>query len=86
MRPEDRNGWSDGDEGGTSRFSISRRLLNDGRHVEKGCLVAELGDDRDAGGDGSAVVDCDRPRIGVGDYNALSYGGETGTIGISVKM
>ena len=80
MRPEDRNGWSDGDESGTSRFSISWRVLNDGQHVEKGCLVAELGDYRDAGGDGSAVVDCDRRCIRVGDYNALSYGGESGTI------
>ena len=80
MRPEDHNGWSDGDESGTSRFSMSWRVLNDGRHVEKGCLVAELGDDRDAGGDVSAVIDCDRRRIRVGDYNALSYGGESGTI------
>ena len=84
-RPEDRNGWSHGDESGTTRFSTSYRTLNDGRHVGKGCLVAELGDDRDAGGDGSAVVDCDRRRIRVGDYNALRYGGEIGTIVISVE-
>ena len=80
MRPEDHNGWSDGDESGTTRFSISWRLLNDGRHVEKGCLVAEIGDECDAGGDGSAVIDCDRRRIRVGECNALSYGGETGTV------
>ena len=80
MRPEDHNGWSDGHESGTSRFSISWRVLNDGRHVGNGCLVAELGDDRDAGGDVSAVVDCDRRRIGVGEGNQLSYGDETGTI------
>ena len=80
MRSEDRNGWSDGDESDTSRFSISWRVLNDGRHVGNGCLVAELGDDRDAVGDGSAVVDCDRRRIRVGDYNGLSYSGESGTI------
>ena len=85
MRPEDHNGWSDVDESGTSRFSISWRVLNDGRHVDKGCLVAELGDDRDAGGDVSAVIDCDRRRIRVGEYNALSYGGESGVIGISVE-
>ena len=36
MRPEDHNDWSDGDESGTSRFSISWRVLNDGRHVGKG--------------------------------------------------
>ena len=80
MRPEEHNGWSDGDESGTSRFSISWRLLNDGGHVGNGCLAAELGDDRDAGGDGSAVIDCDRRRIRVGDYNGLSYGDESGTI------
>ena len=85
MRPEDHNGWSDSDESGTSRFSISWRVLNDGRHVGNGCLVAELGDDRDAVGDGSVVIDCHRRRIRVGDYNALSYGGESGTIGISVE-
>ena len=43
-------------------------------------MVAELGDDRVAGGDGSAVIDCDRRRIRVGDGNASSYGGESGTI------
>ena len=43
-------------------------------------MVAELGDDRDAGGDGSAVVDCDRRRIRVGEGNQLSNGGESGTI------
>ena len=80
MRPEDHNGWSDGDESDTSRFSMSWRVRNDGRHVEKGCLVAELGDDRDAAGDVSAVVDCDRWRIGLSECNALSYGGESGTI------
>ena len=58
--------------------------MNDGSHVGKGCLVAELGDDRDAGGDGSAVVDCDRRRIRVGEGNALSYGDETGTIRFNV--
>ena len=86
MRAEDHNGWSDGDESGTSRFSMSWRVLNDGRHVGKGCLVAELGDDRDAGGDVSSVVDCDRRRIRVGDYYGMSYDGETRTIGISVKI
>ena len=29
--------------------------------------------------DGSAVVDCDRRRIQVGEYNQLSNGGEIGT-------
>ena len=43
-------------------------------------MVAELGDDRDAGGVGSAVIDCDRRCIRVGEGSQLSYGGETGTI------
>jgi hypothetical protein len=60
--------------------------MNDGWQVGEGCLVAELGDDRDAVGDGSAVVDRDRRRIRVGDYNALSKGDESGTIVISVEM
>ena len=85
MRPDDHNGWSEGDESGTSRFSIPWRVTNDGRHVGNGCLVAELGDDRDAGGDVSAVIDCDRRRIRVGEYNALSDGDKSGTIGISVE-
>ena len=86
MRPEDHNGWSEGDESGTSRFSIPWRVTNDGRHVGNGCLVAELGDDRDAGGDGSVVIDCDRRRILVGEGNALDSASETGTIEISVEM
>ena len=80
MRPEDRNGWSDGGESGTIRFYVFRRVLSDGRHVRNGCLLVKLDDDRDAVGDGSVVIDCHRRRIRVGDYNALSYGGETGTI------
>ena len=48
------------DASGTNRFSVVRRVRNDGRHVMNGCLVAELGDDRVAGGEASTVVDCDR--------------------------
>ena len=29
------NGWSDGNETGTIRFYVFRRVRNDGRHVRK---------------------------------------------------
>ena len=41
----DRYRLSNGNETGTIRSSVSRRTMNDGRHVGRGCLVAELGDD-----------------------------------------
>jgi hypothetical protein len=40
-----RSRLSCGSESGTVRSTVSRRVVNDGRHVGSGCLVAELGDD-----------------------------------------
>ena len=40
-----RSRLSNGNETGAIRSSESRRAMNDGRHVGRGCLVAELGDD-----------------------------------------
>ena len=48
------------DATGTNRFSVARRVREDSRNMRNGCLVARLGDDRVAGGEASAVVDCDR--------------------------
>ena len=39
-----RNRLGNGNETGAIRSSVSRRVVNDGRHVGRGCLVAELGD------------------------------------------
>jgi hypothetical protein len=63
---------------------VFRRVRNDGRHVRKGCLVAQLGDDQLTLGHRCSVVDCVRRCFDDGKGNALGYGNETGTFRSSV--
>ena len=73
-----------GGETGTVGFSVVRRVGRGSRHVGYGCLVADWEVDECGFGHGSTVVDCDRRCFDDGKGNALSYGGEIGTVGFSV--
>ena len=73
-----------GGESGTIRFYVFRRVRNDGRHVMNGCLVAQVGDDQCACGDGCTVNGFDRRCFDDGKGNGWSDGNETSTVGFSV--
>jgi hypothetical protein len=69
-----------GGERGTVGFSAIRRVRNGGRHVARTCLAADWEVDEFDLGHRSAVGGTGRRCFDDSKGNALSYGGETGTI------